>query len=695
MPHQASEGRQPAADVASAYTATDQDLQTHLDAQQHVDAMRPGLPDFDITRDRNRYVFVAAFDGTGNDAAVKSIPESTNVHALYDDFDRFIHGDGADRPGFSRMHARYIEGPGTQDGTTSSTLDNADGRSVRDRVFEMYKDLGEKSLQWKQENPDAQISVITFGFSRGAVEAAEFASVVGKYGIQANVVYAAQEDDDSRNNTKSWGDTFKGRAPSVPAQTEFANLSGEIVAPGKVPIVAGLFDPVATGIAAERHDRELPKEIRGALQLTALDEHRSLFPVNDIVNADVVARDPDRFANLGLAGCHSDVGGGYSDGQGLAGSARNVMGSYLNNVLGQPIHRTVDVDPDACVVHDSNSSFFQYLGKQQAGYYYADRTQGDDTRTPDGKYAVMSGIDPDLHGNKRVEMPSVNLRLDGTADDALRAQTDNVPARLFPRRDDGHTPEPSEYMQALESTQRGVDPAKLLLESSERVSTLMDIDANPTAARHLRGLAADPDVAQSLQLIGDSARGRLSAAVALAASEEGMDRLAEVAFSRDGTQLIITDRRDTHDGLVNRTSVDIETALRTPMIDSMRALDPNMNRPETLYEQAHRQLLVSGFAEGGSQALVDGSARIASQARNDGLTRIDGLQVLDDQGRNVVVAHQNAGAMTSQPVDGAQFTARQDNTPPLHPQQAQPQAQQNDPQQDAQAQADRHNPQLH
>ena len=678
MPHQASEGRQPAPGISGAYSATAADMQTHATAQAVVDAMNPALTEFDITRDRNRYVFVAAFDGTGNDAT-QTLTEATNVHALYDDFDRFIHGQGADSPGFSRMHARYIEGPGTQDGTRESTLDNARGGSVQDRVFEMYKDLGEQSLQWKKQNPDAEISVITFGFSRGAVEAAEFASVVGKYGIHANVDYAVQTDDDSRNNTKTWTESLLRRPGTVPAQTDFNNLSGEVVAPGKVAIVAALFDPVATGVAAERHDRELPKDIRGALQITAIDEHRTLFPVNDIVNNNVIANGgPDRFANLSVAGCHSDIGGGYTDGKGLADSSKNVMGAYLNNVLGREICRETQVDPNACVIHDSNSRFFQYLGREQTGYWYADRTAANVTQTPDGKYQVMSGIDTDLHGNKRVEMPSLNRVTESTMDDGLRARPGNVETRLDPRVDDRHTPKPPEFQHGLESTARAPDPTKLLLESSTRISTLMDTEANPTSAQILRGAANDPNVAQSLQMIGDSPQGRLSAAVALAAKEQGMDRIAEIAFSPDRSQLLIVDRRDTHRDLLTEASVDINAALRTPMIDSMRALNPDMVKPQTLYEQAHQQLLVSGFAAGNPQTVVDGAARIASQARNDGLTAIDRLQVLDDNGRNVVVAHQNATQLTSQAVDGSQFTAPQQNLQPLH---AQQQAAQQPPQQ--------------
>jgi uncharacterized protein (DUF2235 family) len=222
MPHQASDGRQPAQGIDNAYIATQADLQSHVDAQAVVDAMRPGLPQFDLSNP-NRYVFVAAFDGTGNDAT-QTEDSVTNVHRLYEDFDRFIHGDGPDRPGFSRMHARYIEGPGTQSGSLESTQDGMDGRTVQDRVFEMYKDLGDKVRQWKSENPDAEVGVVTFGFSRGAVEAAEFASVIGKYGIHADVQYATQQDDDVRNYKQTWGEYLRGQPGSVPVDAAISPI---------------------------------------------------------------------------------------------------------------------------------------------------------------------------------------------------------------------------------------------------------------------------------------------------------------------------------------------------------------------------------------------------------------------------------------------------------------------------------------
>lgn len=671
MPYQASNGRDPVPGMQNAYYATPEDLQTYHDAARRLSAMQPNLPDFDIRGNPNRYVFVAAFDGTGNDAT-RTLTERTNVHALYSDFDRFVHGNGTDQPGFGRMHARYIEGPGTQN-AWGNTLDNASGTSVQDRVWEMYKDLGDKARQWKQENPDAEISVVTFGFSRGAVEAAEFASVVGKYGIHAEVGYRMQDNDDHRHDGV---DPETGN--TLPDYREFRELSGELVAPGKVPIAAALYDPVATGIA-EDHDRMLPKDIRSALQLTARDEHRVLFPVNRIVTDDLARSDPDRFANITVAGCHSDVGGGYSDGKGLARINANLVGDYLNKVVGHPICKSVQPDPETFVVHDSNSTFFQNLGYLKTMYWYADRTQ-DGPTVQDGKH-VRSGVDPNITGRTMTALDSVHMHPGHTVDDSFRPAPPPVESRSRPRADDGHTPRPYPGLHSLQDEtligpqrQRVADPTSLVLQSSARVSTLMDRDGNPQAAQRLHEIANGTDIRHSILSTGDSAAGRLSAAVALAAKEQGMDRIGEVTFNADRTQLLIADRRDTHGNQVGHATVDIAAALQRPMKETLFELDRPMVRMEprqqNLYEQAYERLQAMPGATQDRAALVEGAARIASQAKSDGLTAIDRLELRQD-GHAAIVAHQGEGlaARASQPLNATAFV----QAPPDAQQQGHPQ----------------------
>lgn len=660
MPYQASDGRDPAVGIENAYTATADDLATYDAARQRIAAMRPDSPSFDI-KDPNRYVFVAAFDGTGNDAT-QTLDSRTNVHALYENYDKFIHGDGPDKPGFSRMHARYIEGPGTQESMRQNVPDQANGNTVQDRVFEMYKDLGDQARRWKQENPDAQISVVTFGFSRGAVEAAEFASVVGKYGIQADLGYTVQRDDDLRNTSQGWADWARGRPPTV-QDKEFRELSGEIVAPGKAPIAAVLFDPVATG-AAEQHDRMLPKNIDTAIQFTALDEHRVTFPVNKTVTDAMENANPDRFANIGLAGCHSDIGGGYADGKGLAQMSGNLAGQYLNDLVGHRIHREVQPDPDSLVVHDSNSTFFQRIGYAKTGFWYADRTQDTPSlQGVDGDVRVGPGIDNNIIGKNRVALDSVHMHPETSVDDGLRPKQGVLESRLQPRPDDHHTPVPNETFVGLHDRD-AIDPTKLFLESSQRVSTLMDRNTNPTTAALLHERADAPDARHSRFGMDESAQGRLSAAVALSAKEMDMDRIGEVALSRDGRSLLIKEMNDTHADSRKVAVVDIDTALRTPMNDSLRELDPALARrpdnpkPQSLYGQAHELLQQTDLGRQHPEQLVEAASRVASQARHDGLTAISGIQLgTGEDGRPTLTARQEGldGLKQSAPMAVAQM----------------------------------------
>ena len=664
MPHQAATGRQAVPGMPDAYYATPTDLQTYHDAVTQLSQMQPATQEFDIRHNPNRYVYVAAFDGTGNDAT-QTLTERTNVHALYANFDRFIHGD-AEQPGFSRMHARYIEGPGTQN-TWTNTLDNARGNSVEDRVWEVYKDLGDKARQWKQENPDAEISVITFGFSRGAVEAAEFASVVGKYGIHAEVGYRVQDNDDHRFDIP---DPMLGDLPDI---RQFRELSGELVAPGKVPIAAGLFDPVATGIA-EDHDRMLPSNITTALQISARDEHRVLFPVNRIVTDDLAQSDPNRFANISVAGCHSDIGGGYAQGKGLADINANLMGDYLNKLVGHEICRKVTPDPETFVVHDSNSKFFQRLGYLQTRYWYADRTQ-DGPTVQDGHH-VRSGVDANITGKTRTALDSVHMHPGGSVDDSFRPTPLPVEARQAPRENDGHTPRPHGTVHSLQAESvigpqrapREPDTTGMLLESSARISSLMDRNANPGTAQTLHDAAAQTDIRHSILANGDSAAGRLSASVALAAREQGMDRVGLVTLSEDGSRLLITDRNDTHGDQVKRATVDVQAALQRSTGEALFHLDRPLvhmgPKPQSLYEQAYAHVQALPGAPQDRDAMVDAAARVASQARHDGLASIDRVVLQQGAAGPTLVAHEDGLAQrATQPLDAPGFAPQQPAQP--------------------------------
>jgi hypothetical protein len=235
-----------------------------------------------------------------------------------------------------------------------------------------------------------------------------------------------------------------------------------------------------------------------------------------------------------------------------------------------------------------------------------------------------------------------------------------VEARLDKRSHDDHTPQPPNTKLPLEAP-READPVKLLLESSTRISNLMDRDANPGSAAILHEFAHADETRHSILSVGDSPQGRLSAAVALAAREEGMDRIGEIFFNEDRTQLIIADRRDNHDDLAKFGIVDIAEALGSPMREHLQSLDPALvghgARGPTLYDQAHglvvQQQVMGHLSFATDAERIDAAADIARQARADGLTAIQGLAIVrpDEGGPTRIAALQDGDApRQSQPV---------------------------------------------
>lgn len=143
-----------------------------------------------------------------------------------------------------------------------------------------------------------------------------------------------------------------------------------------------------------------------------------------------------------------------------------------------------------------------------------------------------------------------------------------------------------------------------------------------------------------------------------------MDRIGEVALSRDGRSLLIKEMNDTHADSRKVAVVDIDTALRTPMNDSLRELDPALARrpdnpkPQSLYGQAHDLLQQTELGRQNPDHLVEAASRVASQARHDGLTAISGIQLgTGEDGRPTLTARQEGldGLKQSAPMAVAQM----------------------------------------
>ena len=261
------------------------------------------------SKDPSVRVFVALFDGTGNDV-FKDPKHPTNVAHLRQQLeDRTVDGS------HPHLGWHYKEGPGTQGGLTGVT-DGAFGHTYKERIEHMYETFNKTANKWLAEDPNVKIRVVSVGFSRGAEQAAGFAREIHERGVE-----------------------------------NLANPSENLVDPGKIPQALALYDPVGTGVPL-RNDRRPPPSVVSGLQLSAADEKRELFPSSQIFPPGE-SKD-GRFLQMTGAGAHSNVGGSY-DANGISSRTFNITSTYLNKVLGEDLIQKLPepTDKDMNVVHNS------------------------------------------------------------------------------------------------------------------------------------------------------------------------------------------------------------------------------------------------------------------------------------------------------------------------------------------------------
>ncbi len=283
----------------------------------------------------HEHLYIAAFDGTGNDL-FKDPQHATNVAKIY----KQIGDIGSDQ-----IAAGYVPGPGTQDHYLARTLDGINGNTYDERIEQMYKQFIDKAWAWKKEDPQAQIRVAGIGFSRGSGQEAGFTRLVHERGIQdpAGAVYAY----DSHHHI-----------------THVEYTRPPLVAPGQVAQAVGVFDAVGTGEPVREHDRRLPPSVISGFQIISADERRGLFKSDRIIDPGMT---PDgRFLGVIVAGVHSDIGGSYHR-DGLAIRSDNLMTDYLNALSDRPFLKlqAVPDDPRLNVVHRSEDGMLIYrLGRK-------------------------------------------------------------------------------------------------------------------------------------------------------------------------------------------------------------------------------------------------------------------------------------------------------------------------------------------
>lgn len=458
---------------------------------------------FDLTNPDTR-IFVAAFDGTGNEADVDlARGKTSNVARIRNDI-QGLHD--------SQVSVGYQVGPGTQAGTFASLGDKMSGGTGPERVSAMYDQFRDQSHRWLSENPNAQIAVITTGFSRGAVEASLFANTVDQHGI-------------------------RNQDPTQP----------NLVAPQGVRQAALLFDPVATG-DMERFKRSLPDSVVTGLQLSSMDETRSLFPVDNILPKN----NSTNFSHIHVPGGHSDVGGAVKpdQGRGIGDITGNIAADFVNDLTQRQVLRSLPTGEMKLQVNTVDST-----GQSMAGFvtgrgYRADRLDGGQVDALEGAVVAPADARRPVH---------VAPEEAGAAYPGL-----NPPSV----RDDLKALDP--YAMPHVTPQN----AHLLEDATRRAKEVL---ANPEGFRAVNDtLGRMGDLGQELLANKPEVVNRLAADLTASAVVNKLERIdaAYLHPTGDGHTLLVGYQQHQHPELVKSAFADIEGALRTPAQANLDRIAP-------------------------------------------------------------------------------------------------------------------------
>lgn len=420
--------------------ATEQDLELY--EQARTLQSRQETPILQRINGPHEYLFLALFDGTGQDAGNPS-QLKTNVGLLYDQAKRLAN-DPMERVGYA-----YVEGIGTQNHPLKRAIDGLSPYTWDDKIERAYRELATQAKEWKEQDPDASVRVAGVGYSRGAVLSAGLARLVDQYGI------ADPEElhfgRDARGNIA----VESPRPPLVP--------------PGQTAQAVGLFDPVATGMPAN-YDARMPPSVISGYSMLAANEQRVVFPHQSIIDAEL---SPDhRFLRVPVPGGHSNVGGGNRE-QGLETLAFNSMADYLNGLRDRPLFEYRPLPADRAV----------YSVYQARGVTAVPGLDGDGVRNLREELANCRIVDPCRDAEvvdetlarrfeyRRLQPAATIPALSALQHDHVRdAQPPAGRAGILPPSDPAH-PDHS-MLQQIRSGVRGIDQhaGKDYDDASERLS---------------------------------------------------------------------------------------------------------------------------------------------------------------------------------------------------------------------------------
>ncbi|MEW8119896.1 MAG: DUF2235 domain-containing protein, partial [Candidatus Thiodiazotropha sp.] len=284
-----------------------------------------------------------AFDGTGNTNNRNHLrdPENpgdiSNVVRFTESYRSnpgelpvtpYIEWDGSVA---SNRDYYYITGAGVDDPNfgNAPVLDAAVGVSLQQRVAQMADNLVQYIEQMEVQDAFAPVDIDIVGFSRGAAEARMFANVVddiirvAQSGADFSDPAAADELRYIYENLRREQDPFIDNAgPAIDADMNRLRAALDYLNRDCNMMInlnfIGLFDTVPHYGASQSNDlRQLrlgiPVSADHAAHAVAANEHRADFAGVSIHDSPATANSATRIER-GFIGAHSDIGGGYAEG---------------------------------------------------------------------------------------------------------------------------------------------------------------------------------------------------------------------------------------------------------------------------------------------------------------------------------------------------------------------------------------------
>ena len=216
-----------------------------------------------------------AFDGTGNSAPAQEGASLSNVRKFYLAYDQDING-----------RAFYITGIGTTNEDMSVKGSEATGEGFKERLA-LGTDFLEQFIKSDAANKGTWLDIDVVGFSRGAAEARAWVSQIEKMLGDSRQFSSAN----TGGNTRCINFRFMGLWDTVPHLG--ANHGDE-----------------------KNYDFAIPDSVGLAVHAVALNEHRGgLADFNgESIHASAATSNSYNRIERGFVGAHSDIGGGYAEG---------------------------------------------------------------------------------------------------------------------------------------------------------------------------------------------------------------------------------------------------------------------------------------------------------------------------------------------------------------------------------------------